>query len=36
VHLSFSDAPRRRLLTIYDGEKGYLAGLWDENGKLVA
>ncbi|HET7765459.1 MAG TPA: D-Ala-D-Ala carboxypeptidase family metallohydrolase [Burkholderiales bacterium] len=36
VHLSFSDAPRRRLLTIYDQEKGYLAGLWDESGKLLA
>ena len=36
VHLSFSDAPRRRLLTIYDEERGYLAGLRDESGKLVA
>jgi zinc D-Ala-D-Ala carboxypeptidase len=36
VHLSFSDAPRRRLLTIYDDEKGYVAGLWDEQGKLIA
>jgi hypothetical protein len=36
VHLSFSDAPRGRLLSIYDGEKGYLAGLWDEEGKQVA
>jgi hypothetical protein len=36
VHLSFGDAPRRRMLTIYDEEKGYLAGLWDEAGKPVA
>jgi hypothetical protein len=36
VHLSFSDAPRRRVLTIYDDEKGYVAGLWDEEGKLIA
>src|SRR4029077_14444747 len=25
VHLSFSDAPRGRMLTIYDEDKGYLA-----------
>ena len=36
VHLSFSDAPRRRILTIYDEEKGYVAGLWDEEGKPIA
>jgi zinc D-Ala-D-Ala carboxypeptidase len=36
VHLSFSDAPRRRLMTIYDDEKGYVAGLWDEEGKPIA
>jgi len=36
VHLSFSDAPRARLLTIYDEKEGYLAGLWDEDGKQVA
>jgi len=36
VHLSFSDAPRRRLLTIYDENEGYLAGLWDEQGKQIA
>lgn len=36
VHLSFSDAPRGRLLTIYDEEEGYLAGLWDEEGKQLA
>ena len=36
VHLSFGDAPRRRVLTIYDDDKGYVAGLWDEQGKLIA
>lgn len=36
VHLSFSDAPRGRLLTIYDEKEGYLAGLWDEEGKQLA
>ena len=36
VHLSFSDAPRRRLLTIYDDDKGYVAGLWDVQGRLIA
>lgn len=36
VHLSFSDEPRRRMLTIYEEEKGYIAGLWDEEGKQVA
>jgi len=36
VHLSFSDAPRRRLLTIYDEKEGYLAGLRDEQGRLIA
>ena len=36
VHLSFSDAPRRRLLTIYEDDKGYVAGLWDEQGRLIA
>lgn len=36
VHLSFSDAPRGRILTIYDEEKGYLAGLWDAEGNQVA
>ena len=36
VHLSFSDAPRRRLLTIYDDGKGYVAGLWDETGRMIA
>jgi zinc D-Ala-D-Ala carboxypeptidase len=36
VHLSFSDAPRRRLLTIYDEKEGYLAGLRDEQGRTIA
>jgi len=36
VHLSFSDARRQRLLTIYDDQEGYLAGLWDEDGNQVA
>jgi zinc D-Ala-D-Ala carboxypeptidase len=36
VHLSFSDAPRGRMLTIYDENEGYLAGLWDEEGRQVA
>ena len=36
VHLSFSDTPRQRLLTIYDDKEGYLAGLWDEGGNQVA
>lgn len=36
VHVSFSDAPRRRMLTIHDPEVGYLAGLWDEDGNRVA
>jgi len=29
VHISFSTTPRRRVLTIYDSEEGYLDGLWD-------
>lgn len=36
VHLSFSPAPRGRILTIYDANEGYLAGLWDANGNRVA
>jgi zinc D-Ala-D-Ala carboxypeptidase len=36
VHLSFGDEPRRRMLTIYDEEEGYRAGLWNEDGKLIA
>ena len=29
IHLSFSPAPRRRVLTIYDSREGYLDGLVD-------
>ena len=36
VHLSFSDVPRRRLLTIYDEKEGYLAGLLDEARNPIA
>ncbi len=36
VHLSFSDAPRGRVLTIHDEKEGYIAGLWDEDGKRIA
>jgi zinc D-Ala-D-Ala carboxypeptidase len=36
VHLSFTDAPRGRVLTIYDQERGYVAGLWDEEGRQIA
>jgi len=31
IHLSFSAAPRRRVLTIYDSREGYLDGLVDEH-----
>jgi hypothetical protein len=31
IHLSFSAAPRRRVLTIYDSSEGYLDGLVDEH-----
>ena len=36
VHISFSAAPRNRLLTINDAAQGYLAGLWDQEGKKLA
>lgn len=36
VHLSFSLLPRGRLLTIYDMNEGYLAGLWDADGNHLA
>jgi len=36
VHISFSTAPRGRVLTIYDSEDGYLDGLWDEAGNQIA
>ena len=31
IHLSFTAAPRRRVLTIYDSREGYLDGLVDEH-----
>ena len=36
VHISFSAAPRGKVLTIYDPKEGYLDGLWDEGGKQIA
>jgi zinc D-Ala-D-Ala carboxypeptidase len=36
VHLSFSTAPRRRVLTIYAAAEGYLEGLFDESRRLIA
>jgi zinc D-Ala-D-Ala carboxypeptidase len=36
IHISFSGAPRGRLLTIHDAKQGYLAGLWDHEGKRIA
>ena len=36
VHLSFSPQPRGRVLTIYDRNEGYLAGLWDSARNRVA
>ena len=36
VHVSFSPQPRGRVLTIYDGKEGYLAGLWDSSGNHIA
>ena len=35
IHLSFSLAPRRRVLTIYDSRAGYLDGLVDQHGLSV-
>jgi zinc D-Ala-D-Ala carboxypeptidase len=35
IHLSFSAAPRRRVLTIYDSREGYLDGLVDEHRRSV-
>lgn len=35
VHVSFSDAPRRRVLTIYDDGAGYREGLVDAAGRRV-
>ena len=36
VHISFSAAPRGKVLTIYDPKEGYLDGLWDEGGNQIA
>ncbi len=36
VHISFSAAPRNRLLTINTAAQGYLAGLWDQEGNQLA
>lgn len=36
VHISFSPAPRGRLLTIYATREGYLEGLWDRGGNRLA
>lgn len=36
VHLSVSDAPRERILTIYSANQGYLEGLWDPKGNRWA
>jgi len=36
IHISFSPAPRRRVLTIYTAREGYLDGLIDESGNAIA
>ncbi len=36
VHISFSPSPRGRLLSIYDSREGYLEGLRDSDGNLIA
>jgi hypothetical protein len=36
VHISFSAAPRGKVLTIYDPKEGYLDGLWDRGGNQIA
>jgi hypothetical protein len=36
VHISFSETPRGKVLTIYDPKEGYLDGLWDSGGKQIA
>jgi zinc D-Ala-D-Ala carboxypeptidase len=36
VHISFSAAPRGKVLTIYDPREGYLDGLRDRDGKQIA
>ncbi len=35
IHVSFTAAPRRRLLTIYDPQEGYLDGLLDRDRRPV-
>jgi len=35
VHISFSETPRGKVLTIYEPEEGYLDGLWDRGGKQI-
>jgi zinc D-Ala-D-Ala carboxypeptidase len=36
VHLSFAPEPRRRVMTIYSNDEGYLAGLVDSDGSQLA
>lgn len=36
VHVSFSPAPRGRVLSIYDAGHGYLEGLWNSKGNRIA
>jgi hypothetical protein len=36
VHISFSNTPRGRVLSIYDPEAGYLDGLRDRDGSQIA
>ncbi len=36
IHVSFTAAPRRRLLTIYDPQEGYLEGLVDRARREIA
>jgi len=36
VHISFSKAPRGKVLSIYDPGEGYLDGLRDKGGNLIA
>lgn len=36
IHISFTGEPRGRVLTIREGTRGYLAGLWDREGNRLA
>jgi len=36
IHVSFTAAPRRRILTIYDAAEGYLDGLLDRDRRPIA